>query len=346
MVLLPGLLWMDLALVGAILAFLTLRLRSTPIRWGWAYLLLVESYLLHWLVFSLGSELPPAMQVTLGLTVLIMPWTFWIFALYVFEDGFRPGAFHIAVLIAKAALAFVSYRGRPGYKLLSAGMNTDDLLRLLPNVVFSFALIFHVMLIAWRGRETDLIEMRIDLRRVFALLMGVLIVWFMVSFLVLLPLGFGQPVQIIDALLLGLLALAFISNGLQLRPGLFPELEATEQIALPLPADRELETAVLRAFEGDHVYRSESFTIGQLARHVNAQEYRVRRVINRQMGFRNFNDLLNRYRVQEACELLAQGTMPIIRIATEVGYPSPAPFNRAFRQITGMTPTQYRKTRE
>lgn len=338
-----GLLWMDLGVLGAILIILARHLRLHPVRWGLAYLLLVESYLAHWLIYShLGMLIMP-LQVTLAATVLVMPWAFWIFALTIFVDDFRPGRLHIGVLAAKVAVAALIHP-QNSYNLLSANLSTDDLLRLFPNVIFSFALIFHVMLIAWKGRQDDLVEMRIDLRRMFILLMGVLIVWFMLSVLVLLPLGFGEPVQIIDALLLGGLAIAFLAVGLQVRPGILPEVQEPENPAIPAAADIELEASVLRAFEQDRVYRDEGYTIGRLARHLDAQEYRVRRVINQQMGFRNFNDLLNRYRIQEACELLGTGTMPVIRIATEIGYPSPAPFNRAFRQITGMTPTEYRKT--
>ncbi|MBS0401235.1 MAG: helix-turn-helix domain-containing protein [Proteobacteria bacterium] len=39
---------------------------------------------------------------------------------------------------------------------------------------------------------------------------------------------------------------------------------------------------------------------------------------------------------------LAREDLPILSIALECGYGSIGPFNRAFRQRFGMTPTEYR----
>lgn len=52
--------------------------------------------------------------------------------------------------------------------------------------------------------------------------------------------------------------------------------------------------------------------------------------------------VLRRMRVMRAVELLAGGDVPVTRIAFEVGYGSLSAFNAAFRDLTGMTPTQYR----
>jgi AraC-like DNA-binding protein len=34
---------------------------------------------------------------------------------------------------------------------------------------------------------------------------------------------------------------------------------------------------------------------------------------------------------------------PLIHLALDLGYPSPAPFNRAFKEATGVAPGEYRK---
>jgi AraC-like DNA-binding protein len=74
-------------------------------------------------------------------------------------------------------------------------------------------------------------------------------------------------------------------------------------------------------------------------------EYRLRRVIHERLQYRNFNALLHRYRIEEACVLLAdaeQRHLPILTIALTVGYNSINPFNRAFRELKGMTPSEFR----
>ena len=50
------------------------------------------------------------------------------------------------------------------------------------------------------------------------------------------------------------------------------------------------------------IYRKEGLTIGGLAQHLRVPEYVLRRVINRGLGFRNFNDFLHTHRIREACD--------------------------------------------
>ncbi len=71
-------------------------------------------------------------------------------------------------------------------------------------------------------------------------------------------------------------------------------------------------------------------------------EAALRDLINQELGYRNFNDFLHHHRLQEAAARLATEDLPILSIALECGYGSIGPFNRAFRQRFGMTPTEYR----
>ena len=71
-------------------------------------------------------------------------------------------------------------------------------------------------------------------------------------------------------------------------------------------------------------------------------EAALRALINQQLGYRNFNDFLHHHRLQEAAARLASEDLPILSIALDCGYGSIGPFNRAFRQRFGMTPTEYR----
>jgi len=71
-------------------------------------------------------------------------------------------------------------------------------------------------------------------------------------------------------------------------------------------------------------------------------------VINKQLGYRNFNALLHEYRLRDACAQLADPAktqLPILTIALEVGYQSITPFNQAFRDAMGCTPSAYRQRR-
>lgn len=97
-----------------------------------------------------------------------------------------------------------------------------------------------------------------------------------------------------------------------------------------------------RAMAQEHAYRSEGLTVASLATHLDMGEAALRALINQELGYRNFNDFLHHHRLQETAARLATEDLPILTIALECGYGSIGPFNRAFRQRFGMTPTEFR----
>lgn len=96
----------------------------------------------------------------------------------------------------------------------------------------------------------------------------------------------------------------------------------------------------------DGVYRTPGLTIAGLAARLGTPEHRLRALINRRMGHRNFSAYLNRYRIAEARVWLADRNkvdLPVLTLAMDLGYNSLPPFNRAFREETGTTPSDYRR---
>jgi AraC-like DNA-binding protein len=95
-------------------------------------------------------------------------------------------------------------------------------------------------------------------------------------------------------------------------------------------------------------YREEGLSIASLSQSLGVQEYRLRRLINGQLGHRNFSAFVNGYRLAEVEAALAdpgQAEVPILTIALDAGFGSIGPFNRAFKAHTGLTPTEYRRAR-
>ena len=97
-----------------------------------------------------------------------------------------------------------------------------------------------------------------------------------------------------------------------------------------------------QALAADHICRREGLTLADLAQALGLAEAPLRALINQRLGFRNFNDFLHHHRLQEAMDRLGREDLPILSIALECGYGSIGPFNRAFKQRTGLTPTEYR----
>ena len=117
-------------------------------------------------------------------------------------------------------------------------------------------------------------------------------------------------------------------------------------VAEPGAADRKLIDALMRLMSDERIYRHDNVTIGTLAARLAIPEYRLRRLINQRLGYRNFNVFLNEHRIAEAKAALAdpsQAEVPVITIAMDAGFQSLGPFNRAFKAITGITPTEYRR---
>ncbi len=55
-----------------------------------------------------------------------------------------------------------------------------------------------------------------------------------------------------------------------------------------------------------------------------------------------FTDYVNRYRINEACYILQNTDQTILKIAYDCGFDSLRSFNRNFKSVMGMTPSEYR----
>lgn len=123
---------------------------------------------------------------------------------------------------------------------------------------------------------------------------------------------------------------------------------AANPVIIPTPdaPDPALVSTLEKLMTVERLYREESLTIGVLAIRMGLPEYKLRRVINQGLGYRNFNAFLNTYRIDEAKRVLSdqsQLVVPVLTIAMDAGFQSLGPFNRAFKAVTGLTPTEFRR---
>lgn len=87
------------------------------------------------------------------------------------------------------------------------------------------------------------------------------------------------------------------------------------------------------------------FNINKLAEVTNSNVKYVSVVINEKFG-KSFKNVLNEYRVKEACKMLSDnkyGHFTIRTIYENVGYRNAASFIRAFKNVKGMTPSIYQR---
>jgi AraC-like DNA-binding protein len=202
--------------------------------------------------------------------------------------------------------------------------------------------------VAWRGRNDDLVEARRRLRTGFIWTVGTTAIIITSIYLVYNQmLGIRAPesiaIGVSTAILLIGGALAYALLGVR-QANLFEARERSPMTEDPTLAP--LAERLKRHMTDTLAWRDETLTIASLATQLGEQEYRLRRTINRHLGYRNFASFLNGYRLDEVRAALAdksQSEVPILTIALDAGFGSLGTFNRAFRDAEGMTPSAFRQ---
>lgn len=93
----------------------------------------------------------------------------------------------------------------------------------------------------------------------------------------------------------------------------------------------------------DKVYHEPGYNRADLARELKIPESVISKVTNLHFG-KSLPQILNERRVEDAKRMLRETDAPVKVIAGEVGFNSMASFNRIFRDITAMTPSDYRNS--
>ncbi len=106
------------------------------------------------------------------------------------------------------------------------------------------------------------------------------------------------------------------------------------------------QTALLKIMGEKRPYLNNDLTLGDLAGLVGLTEHNISEVINVGVGI-SFFDFINGYRVDEFKERVVQPenkNMTFLSLALECGFSSKSSFNRVFKKMTGLTPSQFRKS--
>jgi AraC-like DNA-binding protein len=265
-----------------------------------------------------------------------------------FDDGFTVRPWHGGVLLLTEALGGGRWLVRSGWLTID---RSDDIagVLLIAHQLLSLTLTVSALVLAYLGREGDLVEPRRRFRGLFVGVSGVYILIVVATEIYFSAQAAPSALELVNLGMILVIVFAFGVAMLQLRPALVPTvaggtLPVTD--APPADIDAPLLAALRRRMDEDAAYRRDGLTIGGLAEDLGTQEYRLRRLINGALGYRNFNAFLNDYRINEARRRLAEpaeARLPILTIAMDCGFASLGPFNRAFKQATGMTPSAFRR---
>src|SRR5688572_24816985 len=221
------------------------------------------------------------LRIIVSIVVICIPVSFWVLARAIFDDHFK---FRLSLLIWFLVLIIPHLNFFIGDLIPWPGFSQ------VASVVARFASLGFVLAglyTALRTRQGDLVDTRIRFRNIFlsgtAALIGITLIVELISIsrdtIILL--------QILQRLAIFGITLYFLLSNFGMRPGfLFKEIPKSKATAIE---DPQLGSRLRVLMEEQRVYRKEGLTIGALAELMNEQEYRLRRLINGQLGFRNFS---------------------------------------------------------
>lgn len=103
------------------------------------------------------------------------------------------------------------------------------------------------------------------------------------------------------------------------------------------------QTALLQLMNHEHLYLEANLKISDLAARLNIPSHHLSQLLNEGMDT-NFYDFVNRYRVEAVKQRLKDAKYrhySILAIGLECGFTNKTTFNRTFKKLTGMTPSEF-----
>ena len=267
----------------------------------------------------------------------------WWYSLSLFDDDFRLGPAHWTVAAIWTALGLVNVADFVALRPIDHGW------AVFFRSVMALAIVGHIVYAALAGKNTDLVEGR---RRARTLYAGAIAALFLVDLFSERLYGYYYTPLIFNIVQLSAFLAVIVWSFFWLfrleKSVLAFEKPSRVEIRAPALTAKEaaLNKKLAAVMEGEQAYLEPDLSIGALAERIGAPEHQLRALINKAMGHRNFRSFLNGYRMADAKVALAdpeKAGLPILTIAMDAGFASLASFNRAFKQATGETPSDFRK---
>ena len=271
----------------------------------------------------------------------------WLFGLSLFDDQFRIKPIHWAVIASEYVALSVAQTG------FTYGYDAVGIAGITAKRIINFSVLAHLLWTSLSGRGDDLIEQRRRMRYWFvagAAVSALLVITTETLHFVLS--GDPSDPDWLAALRSGTILpmILFATLWFLKMPAeafSFESEPSKSKTAAPMidPRDQVTYSRLVESMEETRVYREQGLSIGKLADRLNVPEHQLRALINKGLGYRNFSEFLNHYRLGDAKADLSdpeKARIPILTIAMDAGYASLATFNRAFKGAEGQTPSEFR----
>lgn len=288
--------------------------------------------------------------------------------------GYQPAFFISTSLADTIPLAFLLFvqavfddHSKPQFKTLVFGLtyllvgHLSDMLEAAGLAVTAhwvwfigrfvmLAVLAATLFVIARHWRDDLVEKRRFFRSLLVVVVGVYIIGVSVVESLTSANQIPMWVELVHSAGIALSSVIFAWGLITLGPAeLAEEAEAPEPLTVKPNVDEPELEQIVAAMRDQQQYKDMELSIRSFADKLTIPEHRLRQHINQQLGYRNFNDFLNRYRVADAATRLRdidEARLPILTIAMDAGYRSMTTFNKAFKSIKGVTPKEYRQNHQ
>lgn len=339
--------------IASVLAHLALNLflshrKQRQARYLIAFVLCIGCYSLHpffrWEILStpetgslllfFGLDKSETYRVHIGLWLFseMVPWTLWMFLRSVCrdtKDSFWVSFLPFAVVMLTNIYVVYNNFNVALFLHFSNGVNFLLLLMGLYELLHDF--------------KADLSNRRRRFRNfiILFLMVQILLIFYMeTSYPMWKNVGWLLATRIVVLIASLLVSLLYFQASAEAISEIFYYNRVMHENRSPLSPESE---KLLRLLEVETLYKNPDLSVARLAEQMSVPEYRLRDLIKTELGFRNFNAFINKFRVEYAVKQFQENSsMPIAAIRAEAGFKSHPPFNRAFREIHGVSPAEYR----
>jgi AraC-like DNA-binding protein len=261
----------------------------------------------------------------------------WLFALSLFSSDFTLKPFHILIgILYCVPILWVRFD--------EFGWGLEDPPLIGPVISFmSIALITHLCATTLKGRKDDLLHKRRASRIYFvAIITFVTAVAAISEPLIPNTSEWRQTSKVLaiwPAIIWGFVwMISFDQKAVTFEEDIQENNTLSER-------DKPLRDKLFYEMKEGLAFKDPSLSIVTLASKLGVTQHRLRTLINQNLGYKNFSEFVNAYRIEDVKSVLTDREkehLPILTIALDGGFNSLSSFNRAFKNSESMTPSEYR----
>lgn len=270
----------------------------------------------------------------------------WLFARAMFS---RPQSQEIWPLVVVGALVVTGAALHLFWRARTGDDGVGGALRMAASIhnMLSSTVLLLALVETFRGFSPDLPTRERRFRLVFAAgyasLMGVSVIWLRAVAEGSWADQSGDAIRTICAALAVAMSVAAWAYR---RKNPLPKQKRRPRLGhTPSAEEAELGQRLTAKLEQDAIYLEPDLKLSDLARKLGEPDYKISQCVTGALGFRNFNHLVNHYRIAAAKRMLSDASLQdqsILSVALDSGFSSIGPFNRAFKAETGVTPGAFR----